>query len=271
MCAYIFINVDGSEVIRSSRGKLYERNIAYFTAIIVVIKIITNAYNARNVFVPLYFLPWQNLSETDFHIPRNNTPHVIPESPNSVWQRYSAIFTVGSFFFFLSTALYSIYAQRATTIKLLLRRCDTRSAAILAVYSYRGIYRLSDRSHRTPALSLPKTRLTRASVSFFSIYMSLKFYGVHGYDFMSQNNMDSYNIKHFIIFWSAELLGLNNCTQQTAKCCYFVVLFKFKIAYLVLHFRKNQSNIIVLNQVLAIWCACENTALINRYLQAIKM
>jgi len=94
----------------------------------------------------------------DFHIPRNNTERHSSVPEQRLATVFAAIFTVGGFFFlfffffFLSTALYSIYARRATAIKLLLRRCDTRSAATLAVYyNYIGIYRLIPTGHhRTP-------------------------------------------------------------------------------------------------------------------------
>lgn len=73
------------------------------------------------------------------------TQHVIPESPSRIWQQFSVIFTVGVIFilfFFLSTVLYSIYAQRTTTIKLLIPRYDTRSAAILvSIYRYLPTFR----------------------------------------------------------------------------------------------------------------------------------
>lgn len=167
--------------------------------IVVIRNYNKRVYNARNVFVRLYFLPRQKLfvSTRDFHIPRNNTARHsrVPE------QRLATVFGYfysRQFFFFLSTALYSIYAQRATTIKLLLRRCDTRSAAILVVYYYIaiiGIYRLSDRSHSTPLRpiaplyyvppsSLPNIPDLHVLQSrFFSFYPSLKFNDIYGYEF----------------------------------------------------------------------------------------
>lgn len=200
MCAYIFINVDGFEV-TFAQQTLYEQNIAYFTAIILLLlEIIINAYIMLGMFsCDCIFYRVKNYSSPRaIFISPEITPRVIPESPSSVWQRFSAIFTVGSFFFFLSTALYSIYAQRATTIKLLLRRCDTRSAAILVVYYYIaiiGIYRLSDRSHSTPLRpiaplyyvppsSLPNIPDLHVLQSrFFSFYPSLKFNDIYGYEF----------------------------------------------------------------------------------------
>lgn len=101
------------------------------------------------------------------------TLRVIPESPSRIWQQFSVIFTVGVIFFiffFLSTVLYSIYAQRTTTIKLLIRRYDTWSAAILvSIYRYLPAFRQVTsaaycRYQLVCTVAAKYTQLTRASV-----------------------------------------------------------------------------------------------------------